>query len=271
MAVLLLGACTTGRDEGGEREVAMLLDKGRAYLQRGNAEMALFSLQRAQQLQPHQVEVLTLLGLAYDRVDRPLQALESLQAAQRLQPAGGELNNNLGVACLRVHALTCQNGTSEEGCRRLLEQAGAALQRALADPALRAPEDVYYNLALLARQRGEEEQKYLDLLLRALAIRPHFLAARLALAESYRQMGRADLERQQLRQALAAYPDQVEVLQRLVESYRWSGKGAGRLLDGVTGQERLELHTWLSRIQALSPGSEWAQRAAQRRALLDEK
>jgi Tfp pilus assembly protein PilF len=269
--LLLLSACAAGQEENSAREVTLLLDKGRAYLQRDNAEMALLSLQRAQQLQPNQVEVLTLLGLAYDRVDRPLQALESLQAAQRLQTAGGDLNNNLGVACLRVHALTCQNGMPAEECRRLLEQAGAALQRALTDPALRAPEEVYYNLALLARQRGEEEQKYLELLHRALAIRPHFLAARLALAESYRQVGRAALERQQLRQALAAHPDQLEVLHRLVESYRWSDKGAGRLLDEVTGQDRLELRTWLSRIRALSPGSEWAQRAAQRMALLDEK
>ncbi|MBF0184456.1 MAG: hypothetical protein HQM06_08710 [Magnetococcales bacterium] len=265
---LLLAACATGESDK-QRELHLLLDKGRAYLERGNAPMALHSLQQAERLQPQQVEVLTLLGLAYDRTDQPLLALSSLEEAYRLQPGGGALRNNLGVARLRVYTATCGDALREE-CSRLLRLAEEDMRAALHDPQLRAAEEVYYNLALLYKQRGQQSEQW-TALQQALAHRPHFLPAYLELADYYREAGQRERERQQLRTALAAHPDQVVVLQKLVESYRWSEGSAGQLLDEVTGKERLELHAWLSRILALAPGSAWAQRAAQRIWLLDEK
>ena len=260
----------------------MLFDKGRAYLERGNVPMALPALQQANRLQPGHAELLILLGLAYDQAERPVQALEALEEAHRLRPSDGDLNNNVGVARLRVYTVTCPTPT-QPGCQPLLEQAETAFQTALQDPALHAPEGVWFNLALLHKQRGQEGPM-LAALDRALAINSHHLPAQLAMAEHYRLVGHIDRERQYLRNALAAYPDQVVVLERLVASFLGASAadnapsaGASQRTGHIPSpaplspEERAEVRSWLTRILSLAPGTEAAQRASQRVLLLDGK
>ncbi len=270
LPALLLLACAGGK-EPDSQAFQTLFDKGRAYLQRGNAQMALPALQQANLLQPGHVELLTLLGLAYDQLERPVQALDSLEEAHRLRPLDGNLNHNLGVACLRVYGVSCTDNREEAGCSGRLDQAEAALQAALRDPALNAPEGVWFHLSLVYKQRGQTQQR-VAALEKVLAISGHYLPARLELADYYRVLGHFDLERQQLRAALAAYPDTLVVLERLVDSLFAMGQsGDTDPLVALSPGERREIRTWLDRILSLAPGTLSAQRASQRILLLDRK
>ncbi|MEO5354718.1 MAG: tetratricopeptide repeat protein [Magnetococcus sp. XQGC-1] len=266
---LLLEGCAGGRG-GDAQEFQTLFDKGRAYLERGNAQMALPPLQQANLLQPGNPDLLRLLGLAYDQVERPVQALESLEEARRLRPGDEELNNNLGVARLRVYALSCPDRESA-ACQKLLDQAEEAFQAALRVTPLRGSEGVWFNLALLHKQRGQWRQM-LAALEKSLEISGQYLPARLELAEYYREMRLFDLERQQLRSALAAHPDHVVVLERLVDALLGTKEAglSGARPDFSPG-EVAEIRLLLSRILSLAPGTEAAQRASQRIILLDKR
>lgn len=269
---LLLGIVLMGCVGGGgnSHEFQTLFDKGRAYLERGNAPMALSALQQANQLQPGHGALLTSLGLAYDQMGQPVQALESLEAAHRLQPNDGNLNNNLGVARLRVHAVSCMK-REDAVCLSWLDQAQEAFRAALQDTTLKTPENVWFNLALLHKQRGQMDQMVMALE-KTLEISSHHLAARLELAKYYHTMRRFDLERQQLRGALAIRPDHVEVLERLIDSFFSTNQlGALELSPDLTLGERVELRTLLSHTRSLAPGTDAADRASQRILLLDKK
>ncbi|MBF0583643.1 MAG: tetratricopeptide repeat protein [Magnetococcales bacterium] len=269
LLTLLLAGCAGSNTEEA-RTFQMLSDKGRAYLERGNATMALPALQQANRLRPGQVALLTDLGLAYDQVGRPVQALESLEEAHRLQPNDGNLNNNLGVARLRVHAISCLESV-DPGCQQWLEQAEEAFRAALRDPALKGLENVWFNLALLYKQRGQGRQMEAALE-KTLEISGHHLAARLALAEYHHGIGRFELERQQLRAALAINPDHVAVLERLLDSFFATGPtGRDLLSSDLSAGERLEVRALLSRMLSLAPGTEAAERASRRVLLLDNK
>ncbi|MBF0162191.1 MAG: tetratricopeptide repeat protein [Magnetococcales bacterium] len=273
---LLLG-CTTGPGlEKEEQEFQTLFDKGKAYLERGNPQMALPALQQANRLQPGNVALLARLGLAYDQVGRPLQALESLEEAHRLRPDDSGLNNNLGVARLRVYTLSCAETPESSGCPALLEQAERALQAALqgATQGGRQEEgvaDIWFNLALLYKQRGQEPPM-VTALEKALEINGHHLPARLELAEHHHGKRHFDLEKQQLRHALAAHPDQVAVMERLADALFALRPGAAAdPATSLTPGELTELRTLLSRIVTLAAGTEASQRASQRILLLDKR
>ncbi|MBF0461529.1 MAG: hypothetical protein HQL87_09050 [Magnetococcales bacterium] len=273
---LLLTACAGGKGMD-DPTFQTLFDKGRAYLERDNVAMALPALQQANQLQPGHVELLTLLGVAYDRAGRPVQALDALEEAHRLQPADGNLNNDLGVARLRLYAASCAHGEETE-CQTLLDQAEVSFQAALQDPALHLPEDVWFNLALLYKQRAQE-RAMVTALEKALAISSHHLPAQLELAEYAHQKGYLDLERQLLRRALATYPDHLVVLKRLVNSFLGtpaqdapsSAAGVTRLSPDLSPGERAEVRSFLVRILAVAPETDAAQRASQQILLLDGK
>lgn len=258
-ALSVLSACTGSKGTVENQTFQVLFDKGRAYLERGNAQMALPALRQANALQPGNATLLAMLGLAYDQVGRHVQALAAIEKAQSLRPEDGNINNDLGVVRMRVHeACATQH---EQRCRALLDQADEAFAAALQDTSLRAPEEVWFNRALLYKRRGYWRQM-VAALEQTLQISDRYLPARLELADYYRTMRRLDLERGHLRRALQAYPEDVAILEQLADSFLLSNQWSG---------DEAEVRSLLSRILSLAPGTDAAQRASQRLLLLDEK
>lgn len=261
----ILSACAGTERLSEGQAFQLLFDKGRAYLERGNPQMALPALRRANTLQPGNAALLSMLGLAYDQVGRPVQALEALEEAHRLQPdtGMGHLNNNLGVARLRAH--TACVAERKKLCHTLLDQAEEAFEAALQDASMRVPEEVWLNRALLYKRRGYLRQMVAALKY-ALKIKSDYLPARLELAKYYRTMRRPDLEKRHLRKALANNPENLSVLEALIDVL-WLSRSSFNQEEEVLG----EVRTLLSRVLSLAPGTKAAQRASQRLLLLDEK
>ena len=254
--MLALTACAGGGESEWERQdFQMLFDKGRAYLERGNARMALPALQRAQRLQPDNVTLLAMLGLAYDQVGRPVQALRVLEDAHRLSPEDGNLSNNLGVARSRLHAACVAK--QEKPCQAWLDKADAAFTMALQDPYLRVPEEVWFNRALLYKAHGHLRQM-VAALEKSLTISDRYVPTCLELADYYRTMHRPDRERPYVQCALAVRPEDVGLLERLADSFQASG-------------EWIEVRALLARILAMAPGPDVAQLVSHRLFLLDKE
>ena len=239
LVLLLLSACA-GLQKEDEGRYQLLLNKGRAYLERGNSRMALPSLREARKLRPDDVELLLLLGLTYDREGRPVQALAVLEHAHTLRPKEGRINNNLGVARMRMG---------------FLKQARVAFEAALQDADPARPEETYMNLGLLHKRQGRT-QEMIAVLKQAVSINPRYLPAHLELADIYQAMGRGEQERKHLQAVLRVQPTAVSILERLANAHRAAGeKEAARVL-------------W-QRIEKVAPGTPLAQRAAKKRILLE--
>ncbi|MBF0369144.1 MAG: tetratricopeptide repeat protein [Magnetococcales bacterium] len=230
---LLFSACGgDSKPNVSAEDLTVYLDKGQAYLNRGNAVMALPALQEAQAIDPDNLEVLVALGLAYDGVGRSQQALAVLEKAHEIEPHSGQISNNLGVAHMRLGQL---------------EEAEKAFGEALQDLTYATPEDAQFNLALLYKRRGETE-KMMTALTRTIDYNPGHLGGRLELADHYRDVGKPSLEKQQLQMGLAEHPDHLVLMERLAKAYVAAGEQEGA--RAVYG-----------RIARLAPQSESGKRA----------
>lgn len=246
---LLLSACATTPTQGSVDTVSfdVLLRKGDAYLHRGNPQMALLALERAEKLKPDHLGLLTRLGVAYDQTDQTGRALAVWRHAHALAPSQGAISHNLGVALMRLESL---------------EEAEQAFDEALQDSTFLDQDETCYNMALIHQRRGDHRamEAWLQ---KALLLEPDHLPAHRLLAEHYREMRRPDLEEKHLRHILTVAPKDLPSLERLVLLYLQSGPQAGR---------RGLAEPLLRRIEAAAPGSDSAQKAAlQRRALEAEK
>ena len=210
----LLAGCAGTPEEGPDLErYETLMSKGRAYMKRGNARMALPSLMEARRIKADDVELFALLGVAFDRMGRPVQSLEALEQAQRLQPDNGGIRNNLGVALMRQDRL---------------DEAEKQFQAALADKSFPTPEEIHFNMALLHKRRGRirEMQATLE---QALRVNANFQPARLELADHFRDLGQHAAEQEQLRKALMVDEKNLDLMERLALSYLKSGNRAQAL------------------------------------------
>lgn len=257
LVMLFLVACATDGGVVHNPEFQVLFEKGRAYMRRGNARMALPALQDANRLHPGHVPLLRLLGVAYDQVERPLQALATLEEAHQLQPESGELNNNLGVARMRL--LEDCSDFRVQHCRQVWGKAEEAFVQALQDKSLTNPEEVWFNRALLYKRRDYLRQM-VRALQRSLAINARYLPARMALIDYYGEMQRPYVQQDHLRLALRFYPDNVVVMQRLAQS-----------LTLTDLWDMTEVRSILKHIGRLAPGTHAAKWAAERLIRLDEK
>lgn len=241
LTLLLVGCGGGGQIEKENTErYNMLFEKGRAYLERGNAPMAIPPLRQALKLRSDSIVLLSMLGLAYDQVGRGVQALEMLEKAHLLSPNEGSVNNNLGVARMR---------------QGLLEEASQAFSDALKDPTLRTPEEVWFNKALLFKRQGQLREMTAALK-RSIKINGNYLPSRLELADFYQSMHRSDLEIEQLQHAVSIHSDNIAIVQQLANAYLVSGKmNLARPL--------------LKKIVTLAPGTVEAQRASERLLLLE--
>ena len=260
LIVFFLTACAGDKTPALEHSTfQVLFEKGRAYLERGNAPMALPALVQANVLQPDNPTLLAMLGLAYDSVGRSAQAVAVLEEARRLRPNEGSLSHNLGVAYLHVHS-DCML-EQEKRCQAWLDKADLALEEALQDRLLRRPEEVWFNRALLYKRR-EYWRQMVVALEKSLEKRDDFLPARLELANFFHTMHRPELEKHHLRMALTAYPDEVAVLEPLADAL---------LLPNGSPRDKVEARAYLERILSLAPDTDVARRASQRLLLLDKE
>ncbi len=231
--VLVLSSCgPQPRVETEAGRFERLFKKGSAYLAKNNHRMALVSLEKAQKLRPDHVELLSQLGIAYDKAGQTGPALLVWQRAHELAPKDGAINHNLGVAMMR---------------QGMLDEAEAAFMEALGDEMFSDKGETHYNLALIQKRRGLLRGMERGLK-RVLEIVPDHMAARWLLADYYRKMRRPDLEEKHLRNILAFDPESVSTLERLADLLMETGRmGKAAPL--------------LKRIQGIAPDSKAAARA----------
>lgn len=146
-ACLALAGCASGggpqaRGKASPNAEAVRLNLGLAqgYMQRGEYQVALERLQKAESLDPRSAEVQTLLGFLYEQIRRPEQAAEHYRRSIELAPEDGIVLNNYG-------AWLCRSGRTAE--------ADTWFVKALEDPFYRTPAAALANAGMCARQAGE--------------------------------------------------------------------------------------------------------------------
>ncbi|MBF0589233.1 MAG: tetratricopeptide repeat protein [Magnetococcales bacterium] len=244
-ALTMLGGCAKNRLPSKEAQFKnrVMIDKGLAYLARGNARMALRSLQDARKKDPNNLKILSALGQCYDLLGRHQQALKILKAALKVDPENGQIHHDLGVAYMRLDRLA---------------DAEEALTRALTDPHFQNAAAANVNRAILYRRQGKKREMA-RALEEALNVNPAHIPAYLQLAEFYGEFDRYDKQRHYLSQALPHADDPQEraaLMERLANVFLKSG-------------ERSEALPLLKQIIKLAPQSEMAERARKKITLLE--
>jgi tetratricopeptide (TPR) repeat protein len=155
--------------EEGKRRAQRLSNRGAVYLQDGESEKALPLLRRAHELLPEDVAIAINLAGAYILQGRHEAAIPILERALAHEPENEMLWTNLGAAYLGNPILA-----TDEQQRAAIE----AFERAIEIDPL-AP-NVHYNLGLIHRDRGEDEQA-IHRFRQAIQANPHDRDARRAL------------------------------------------------------------------------------------------
>ncbi len=143
--MLLAGCASTSppvRRNDGATSIAMQnnIQMGRAYLQRGQFDMALEKLTRALEMDPKAVDAHTLMAVLYEQIDRDSRAEQHYTRAVELAPESGAENNNLGQ-------FLCRKARYDEAQQRF--------QVAMDDPFYKTPGLVYTNAGLCALSAGQ--------------------------------------------------------------------------------------------------------------------
>lgn len=206
---LLLTAC--GGSNPGEmdrdEEIQVNTYKGKGYMERHKAQMALPALRRVQELVPDDVDNLILLGSAYYLLERPVQAQATWQQVLVLRPGMGEVHNRLGVVLLRLDQP---------------KEAREHFLLALNDPRYLTPEETYLNLAMMEKNNNNPA-KMLEFLQKALERKANHIPSHVELAGYYYRLGDMVQEQDHLNAILSVEPNSPEVLEKLANSYQKSG------------------------------------------------
>jgi type IV pilus assembly protein PilF len=112
------------------------------YIETAQYEIALDRLQRATRLDPDSADAYTVLGLLYERINRPTQAEASYAKSVKLAPDKGDILNNYG-------AWQCRSGHMAE--------ADVSFRKALADPFYKTPAVALGNAAACALKNGRPD------------------------------------------------------------------------------------------------------------------
>jgi type IV pilus assembly protein PilF len=112
------------------------------YIETSQYEIALDRLQRATKLDPNSADAYTVLGLLYERINRPAQADASYAKSVKLAPDKGDVLNNYG-------AWLCRSGRTTE--------ADAWFRKAVADPFYKTPAAALANASQCALKAGKPE------------------------------------------------------------------------------------------------------------------
>ncbi len=135
---------TNLRDDGNAPHRASQTDIALAeqYIEAGQYEIALGRLQNAVKLEPSSADAYTMLGVLYERINRPAQAEASYAKSAKLAPDKGDILNNYG-------GWLCRSGHPLES--------DVWFRKALADPFYKTPVVALGNAATCAIKAGKPE------------------------------------------------------------------------------------------------------------------
>ena len=112
------------------------------YIEQGQYEVALDRLQNAVKLEPSSADAYTMLGLLYERINRPAQAEASYAKSAKLAPDKGDILNNYG-------AWLCRSGHPLES--------DVWFRKALGDPFYKTPTAAMGNASACALKADKPE------------------------------------------------------------------------------------------------------------------
>lgn len=204
LALSLAGCATTGGgarvDEDSPTAIAAAnqVQMGRAYMQRGQLQIALERLTKALELNPRSTDAHTVIAVLYEEIRRPERAETHYRRAVELKPDDGSVNNNYGQ-------FLCRSGRFAE--------ADARFAKAIDDPFYPTPVVVFTNAGVCAMKSGDltAADRYLRLALETEPANPEVLLdlAQLQLAKGEPLRARAFLQRHEA--VAAARPDALEL------------------------------------------------------------
>ena len=151
LSVIVLAACGTTGGAGRSSDpdspnaiaAANQVQMGRAYMQRGQLQIALERLTKALQLDPYSTDAHTVIAVLYEEIRRLDRAEVHYRRATELKPDDGSVNNNYGQFLCRV-------GRYPEAEQRFM--------KAIDDPFYPTPALAYSNAGLCALNSGLPEQ-----------------------------------------------------------------------------------------------------------------
>jgi len=152
LLVLVSAGCAAPGSSGNSRRnvespdaiaAANQVQMGRAYLQRGQREVALERLTKALQLDPRSTDAHTVIAVLFEEIERPERAETHYKRAVELDPDAGAVNNNYGQ-------FLCRTGRYEE--------AEARFVKAMDDPFYATPALVLNNAGICALRAGHRER-----------------------------------------------------------------------------------------------------------------
>ena len=169
LALGLLQACVSvdPQQTQNEKASAVNVQLGIGYLQQNKLELANEKLVKALRQDPNSASAHNAFAILQDRLGQPDKAEYHYERAVDLDPEDSQAANNFG-------AFLCRNGRELEAEEYFI--------KATANPLYKTPEFAYTNAAicLLKIDRVEPAREYLR---KALAARPDFAAALLAMAD----------------------------------------------------------------------------------------
>jgi len=235
-----LAACVGGggststlkKSEESEAEKAGSLNKqlGTVYLRQGNLALAKEKLERAEQYNPRDPELHSVLALLYERLDIPKEVDAHYRTAIRLAPKDPQILNNYAV-------YLCKHGRTDEGVKRFMEAAR--------NPLYRTPELAYTNAGVCLRTAKRFDEAG-NAFARALQIRPSFAEATFQAVDLKMERGEMAQGREQLDRYLTSNNATADLLLLGVRMSRALGDRVGeekytrRLRVEFAGSEQLK-------------------------------
>lgn len=132
----------TVSDKSPQRAAQTEIALAEQYINASDYEIALDKLQRALKFDPDSADAYTMLGLLYERINRPDQAEASYAKSVKLAPTRGAILNNYG-------AWQCHSGHPAD--------ADVWFRKAIADPFYKTPMAALGNAAACAIKAGKPE------------------------------------------------------------------------------------------------------------------
>jgi type IV pilus assembly protein PilF len=210
--VLLAGCQTSDSFRKSPKDAAEYNTRlGIEYMRQGHLAEAKQKLERAVEQNPQSALAQASSGLLYDRLGEPKQADRHFARAVALEPDNADILNNYAV-------FLCRNDEPERGQKYFLEAAN--------NPLYRTPEVAFLNAGTCARDGGDLESAEQHFR-RALAVKPQFQDALLALAELQLGAGRSLPARAFLERYFAAGGQSAQALWLGVQVEHALGNAAG--------------------------------------------